>query len=335
MSLADEKLIAIKAQIKQGVVPQQETVRIFLQWFHAARRGFNVVRHIRQRLKYHGIVTVPDFEYQYIDSSLSFALAPADENSPSEDSDRTVADPTHRLGRLDSANKAPVFVAPDASLKAAVTLMMTNDYSQLPVMTSPRDVKGVISWRAIGNRLVLKRPCINVRDCMEPAEIVSIDASLFATISKVAEHDYVLVQANDKVICGIVTAADFNDQFRRLAEPFLLVGEIENGLRRILRGKFTSKELEAGKAPGDDARIIGGISDLTFGEYIRLIEPEKHWKKLALEVDRVEFLAKLNKIREVRNDVTHFDPDGLEPADLVALREFARFLKMLRDVGAV
>ena len=37
----------------------------------------------------------------------------------------------------------------------------------------------------------------------------------------------------------------------------------------------------------------------------------------------------------IRNDVMHFDPDGLEANDLHVLREFAQFLKRLRDVGAV
>ena len=132
-----------------------------------------------------------------------------------------------------------------------------------------------------------------------------------------------------------LAASDFNDQFLRLAEPFLLVGEIEHGVRRILHGKFTVKDLEEAKAPGDDGRSIAAIADLTFGEYLKLLQPEKAWQKLNLEIDRAEFISKLDKIRSVRNDVMHFDPDGIEPSDLIALRDFARFLKGLRDLGAV
>src|SRR4029077_9718062 len=129
-------------------------------------------------------------------------------------------------------------------------LMLTNDFSQLPVMTTAKDVKGVVSWKTIGSRLALKRPCAVVRDCMEQAHLVSIDDSMFSAIAAITAHDYVLVQARDKSICGIITATDLNVQFLRLAEPFLIVGEIEHGIRRVLHGKFTSKELEAAKAPG-------------------------------------------------------------------------------------
>jgi hypothetical protein len=284
-------------------------------------------------LKKHGVSTSPDFEFQYIDGLIGFI---SDEtNDGPAPTDIGASDPTYRIGRLDSANRVPVSVKPDATLQYVITLMMTNDYSQLPVMTTQREVKGMISWKGIGSRLALKKSCALVRDCLEPAEIVSIDESLFSAINKVAIHDYVLVQGLDKTICGIVTASDFNDQFLRLAEPFLLVGEIENGVRRVLHGKFTAKELEEAKAPGDDERSVGAVSDLTFGEYIRLLESEKGWKKLNLAIDRVQFIERLNKIREVRNDVMHFDPDGLEPSHMSALREFARFLRNLRDLGAV
>jgi CBS domain-containing protein len=335
MSYADDKLQAINAQLKKGVAPQKETVRTFLAWFGAERRGFRVVSRIRRKLDKFGIATSPNFEYGYIDGYIGFVQAPPESDQMAAEPGNASADPTYRLGRLESANKPPVSVKPDATLQQAVTLMLTNDFSQLPVMTTPREVKGMVSWKTIGSRLALKRPCVAVRDCMEPVRIVSIEDSLFSAIAEIAEHDYVLVQANDKNICGIVTASDFNDQFRRLAEPFLIVGEIEKGIRQILHGKFTTKELEEAKAPGEDGRAIEGVADLTFGEYIRLIESEKRWKKLNLEVDRVEFISRLSKVRDVRNDVMHFDPDGLEPSDMDLLREFAQFLKRLRNVGAI
>lgn len=335
MSVAEEKLTAIAAQLKKGVAPSRETVRSFLLWFGAERRGYRVVREVRAHLKRHGLATSPDFEYTWLDGAIAFITEGPDGKTSAAPMGAAAADPTFRIGRLDAANRAPKSVKPDATLQQAVTIMLTNDFSQLPVMTGPRDLKGVISWKTIGSRLALKRPCAHVRDAMEPAQVVSSDVSLFDAIARIASHDYVLVQAEEKTYSGIVTASDFNLQFRSLAEPFLLVGEIENGVRRILHQKFTLKELEEAKAPGDDGRKIESPSDLTFGEYIRLIEPEKRWKKLKLEIDRVEFLERLNRVREVRNDVMHFDPDGLDPDDLVFLREFAQFLKRLRDVGAV
>jgi CBS domain-containing protein len=331
--LSEQKLQAISEQLSRGVVPPQESTRSFLLWFGAERRGPRIVREIRESLKKFNLKTSPDFEFAYIDGLISFEKST--DGQEVEDSGIAIADPTYRIGRLESANRAPISVKPDATLQQAVTLMLTNDFSQMPVMSGERDVKGVVSWKTIGSRLALKRPCPHVRDCMEPAHVLPINDSLFNAIKRIAETDYVLVQALDRRICGIITASDFNEQFRKLAEPFLLVGEIENGLRQMLHGKFTVAELQAAKAPGDESREISSVSDLTFGGYQRLVEAEDRWAKVQLEIDRAEFVARLDRVREIRNDVMHFDPDGLEDADLLILREFAHFLKRLRDVGAV
>ena len=328
MSLADDKLQDIKDQLKKGVAPTRVRVRAFLVWFGAERRGYRVVQHIRSSMNKHGLTTTPDFEYAYIDGSIGFRQA-------SGESDSSAPESATRIGRLESANKGPVSVKPDATLQLATTLMMTHDFSQLPVMSTSRNVKGVVSWKSIGSRLALKQRCSFARDCMEPPHIVSIEDSLFSAINTIAVHDYVLVQATDKTICGIVTASDFNDQFRRLAEPFLLIGEIENGMRQMLHGRFSKKELEDARAPEEDDRKIEGPADLTFGEHVRLIDSDERWKKLRLEIDRVEFISRLNQVREIRNDVMHFDPDGIEESDMESLREFAHFLKQLRDMGAV
>ena len=328
--MLDDKLKSIAEQLKNGVAPPKETVRTLLSWYGVSRRGWRVSRRIKSQLEQHGLRTEPDFEYAYIDGDISFQKAPPKEVLAKE----SAIDPTHRIARLASANRAPLCVKPDSTLQQTITLMMTNDYSQLPVMTSTREVKGIVSWKSIGSRLALKRPCATAQDCLEPAHEVSIGDSLFSAIRVVVDRDYVLVRAEDKQICGIITATDLTEQFQKLAEPFLLVGEIENGVRRLLHGRFTKEELDAAKLGEDKERKVDGVADLTFGEYVRLLEPEKNWSKVRLEIDRVEFVKRLHEIREIRNDVMHFDPDGLDEGDLRNLREFAQFLKRLRDVGA-
>jgi hypothetical protein len=67
------------------------------------------------------------------------------------------ADPSFRLSKLAPANRAPEYVKPDAPLAEAITLMMSRDYFQVPVITSERDVKGVISWQSIATRLALSK----------------------------------------------------------------------------------------------------------------------------------------------------------------------------------
>ena len=311
----------------RGVQPPKQSVRALLNWVGVSRRGFNVNSDLRAKLSAAKLKTEPDFEYTYIDDAIAFVPATTSIDTPGRD-------PSYRIGQLEAANRKPTTLKIDDTLEEAISVMLKHNYSQLPVTANQRDVNGVVSWKSIGVRLALKVPCKSVREYMEPPQIVSAEESFFSALQIIGRYDYVLVRGKDKTVSGILTASDFNEQFRKMAEPFLLIGEIENGIRGILRGKFTDQQLQAAKAPPDE-RQITGIDKLTFGEYTRLLGTEQNWKRLALHVDRAKFVCWLTEVGKLRNNVMHFNPDGLEKADLAQLQEFAEFLKCLRDAGAL
>lgn len=344
------KEMAEKAKAGQEA---KATVRTLLAWFGMYRRTSINVYRIRLALTEAGVMTSPDFDETYIDNHVEFlVIPPVPQVSPSEEVslDDSVgvelaqkasiscpvklADPAHRISRLASANRSPLSIPPDGTVEHAITLMLRYDYSQLPVMQSPtaREAKGLFSWKSLGSRLGIGRQCTRVGDSMDHCPVISFDASLFDAIKIIAEHDCVLVQAADRMICGIVTAYDISEQFHQLAEPFLLLGEIENHIRYLIGKTFTVAELQQAKDPGDAGRDIQGVSDLTFGEYVRLLQNEANWAKLNIKIDRKTFTGWLDKVRETRNDVMHFDPDPLDPEDLQLLREFAHFLSRWQQI---
>ena len=299
--MSNAELSGIAEALKNGAAPQQVTVRDFLSWFGDERKGSQVVRKIRAALKGYGLKTTPDL--------------------------------TYRFDGLEAAKCELISVAPDNSLAKATTIMLCNDYSQLPVMTSERTVKGMISWKSIGTHRSHGKECNWVRDCMWAAKTVASDSSLFAAIDTIAKHDYVLVQNHEKVFTGIVTASDLSQQFGQLAEPFLRIGEIENHVRWLLQCKFTVEQLGEVISDPQGNRTVEGVSDLTFGGYIRLLENEGHWGKLNLTVDRSVFVERLEAVRGIRNDVMHFGRDGLSEGALTTLRTFASFLQTLHEIG--
>jgi len=223
----------------------------------------------------------------------------------------------------------PVSVCPDASLEKAVTLMLTHDFSQLPVFAGPRGLKGVISWKTIGSRMVLGREGGAVRDYMEAATTIAPDAPLFEAVQLVADNDYVVVKDKSRKVVGILTASDFSLQFRALAEPFLLIGEIEQGIRLLLGGKFINEQL----ADRGSSRAVT-LAEMTFGDYVALLQHPDTWGRLSLRIDRKIFTEKLDDVRRIRNNVMHFKPNGLDAEDVERLRAFARFMRRLRDVTA-
>lgn len=245
------------------------------------------------------------------------------------------ADPIYRISRLVSSARKPLSVSPDTKLEEAVTHMLTNDFSQLPVMTREREVKGVITWASIGSRLAMGKNCSVARELMEQHQEIRSDASFFSAIGIIAEHQYVLVRGPDQKITGIVTASDLSQQFQQLAEPFLLLGEIENHVRRVISQRFTHTELEFAKDPTDTKRVVTSVADLTYGEYIRFLENPERWDKRNITVDRKTCMEKFENVRRIRNDVMHFDPNGIPERDLMTLREFARFLQRLQIIDVI
>lgn len=365
MPEADNRLAEIAEDLRQGKQPEPETVRTFLSWFDVQRRGYNVNGIIERALMRHGIKTQPDFRYAYIDSEVSFVPAAGGEGeatsgegeaaetgsgdsgtviviAPEKPIEPTpvivttiggaIEDPTYRIGRLPAANNPPVGVKPNATLREAVTLMLTHDFSQLPVMQSERIVKGMISWESIGARLATGDRDEIVSTYMNPHHELSAEISLFAAIGVIVEHDYVLIRGAQEKITGIVTTSDLSLQFHQLGEPFLLLGEIENHIRWLVGGKFTQEELSANRDPTDTTREVSSVNDLTFGEYVWLLQNPDNWERLNIFIERKLFTERLDKIRLIRNDVMHFDPDGLSPDDLEILRSFVLFLRRLKEL---
>jgi predicted transcriptional regulator len=311
---ASEQLQEIAEQLKRNERPGKVTVRNLLRWFGSQRRGSFTIYFIEQHLQRAGLVTKPDFRVPWIDGEIEFELAapvqtilvdgipkPAVGALERDLAAVLIRDPTYRIGRLRSANVTPISVRPQQQLIEAITIMMMNDFSQLPVMISERTPKGIVSWSSIGKRLALKVKCDLVDDCMDPAIVVQADKSLLAAIDDVVSHQYVLVQAADNKICGIVTTSDLSLQFRQLAEPFLLLGEIENHIRRIIEnGNYTIDELKECRDPNDSDREVQRTSDLTFGEYIRLLQKPDRWEKTQIGIHGVSFIKRLEEVRDTK-----------------------------------
>ena len=338
-------------QVHKNGKPKMVRVKELLSWYGAQRRGVLVVRQIRAGLKRARLVTIPDFEVAYIDQRTKLKALDLSVKEPEISktiviegratvSDLpyaeiavvggSVSDPAPRIGMLEAAHNKPVSVKLDTEVTEAVTLMALHDFSQLPVMQGERTVEGLISWRSLGrSRIKEGKTCQLVRECMESVEILNADVHLFEAVNIIAKKDVVLIKDSDNRISGLVTTSDISVKFGALAEPFLLLSEIENHLRRIIDGKFSLAELTAARNPNDSTRKIENVANLTFGEYIRLLDTDKNWERLNYNLSRVECIKRLREIGRIRNDVMHFHPDGISTQDLELSRETRKFLQAL------
>jgi CBS domain-containing protein len=340
----------VKADVAAGREPSR-SVRELLRWFGARRRRGGVVERIEAELEAADIRTDPHFTTTWIDAPVTFKKrepqTPAAEADPvvaaqpgaeaAEDVKPTdVAEMTHLVRMLEAANREVISVNPQDPIERAITLMLAYDFSQLAVMTGPRDLKGAISWKSIGSRLSQRNALTCVSDAMEQATEVSDADSLFEVTKTIIQRNFVFVRAADRKITGIVTATDLSEQFQGLSEPFLLLGRIENQIRKLIQGVFDVEVLRAACDDNDADRkaAVTKASQLTFGEYQRIFEKEENWAQLGFVACRKTFCKELDEVRKLRNEIMHFHPDVIEDGDFEQLRRFSRLLEQLDQLAA-
>ncbi len=246
-----------------------------------------------------------------------------------------IVDSTVRIGQLPCANKPPTYVAPNSSIRAAMTIMMHNDFSQLPVMINDRDLKGAVSWRSIGERLLDNANLTGeVRDFMdkypEKPRVLSADMPLLEAVDEIVKYEYVIVIDRAKKISGIVTLTDVSEKLNDLSASFVLLAEIEEYVRNFIEcGNISDKDLQLVRDPRDEKRRINKVSDLTLGESIRILERPNLWEKIRISADKKYFLEELHKIKIIRNNVMHFNPNSVNSGIRQKLERFSIFLRLL------
>ena len=322
--MINDKFAEIVKEIKENEKEFKISPRELLSSFNCVKRTkWNLVR-IDQFLKDNQLITEPDYTNSWIDGEITL------KHKKKARSKKDI-DPIQRIKLLTAANRPPIYVQKEARLKEAITLMMMHNYSQLPVMNGVRNVHGVITWETIGYGITNGSQSEFVKDYLNKEfEILDYELPLLDAVKKIIEKEFALVKKTDNTISGIVTIADISSQFMNVTEPFLLLEQIENHIRLLLDGKFLLEEMkEFSNGDGDD-REIEYIDDLTFGNYIRIIEKSENWEKLNLSVDRGHFIKQLDKVREIRNDIMHFDPEGITNEQRTDLLKMAKFLMELR-----
>ena len=324
--------------------PLKITVRKLLEHWGAKRRGSYIVDRINRDLARNGLPTNAPITQVWLDDYVTITRADSTiprasdgATKPTKDiSESSVHDVIKmskndtalHVGILKSARANIVSVRPDDELVRAQTLMMRHDYSQLAVLSGPRDLRGAVSWESIAQAQIRDRSA-SLRDAIVPTRTVRKGDDLLALVPTIVDEGFVFVQEIDRTIVGIVTTADLSNQFADLAGPYFMLGEIERRLRQIVDSTFTADELKEIVDPRDSSRTVRNAGDLTIGEHVLLFGKPERWERLSWKLDRRIFIEILEGIRKARNEIMHFSPDPLEPDDLQQMHNFLKWIRKL------
>ena len=203
--------------------------------------------------------------------------------------------------------------------------MLLNDYSQLAVLSGKHSLRGAVTWKSIAQARHAD-PSASLGEAITRPHEVQYDQELIDVLQTLEASDFVFVRNERNEISGIVTTADVVHAYGELATPFFLIGELDQSLRHVISRTFALDHVISPCDP-DGARGIRSFDDLSIGDYQRVLENREMWATLNWPLDRAIFVKRLDEIREVRNDVMHFNPDPLPPETSGKLRNLLKLLR--------
>ncbi|MCP1997391.1 HPP family protein [Flavobacterium sp. HSC-61S13] len=330
------RLEATFQEIKKSKKPSKLSTRQVINEYGVSRRGWRVINNVNAWLEKHELIMEPSFEaanfYGFVEISPIPTLQVNGELKKPKYTDaipRLSIIKSSDLNNSEEKNVSLISIKKETSLVEAVTLMIKHNFSQLPILTSKNEVYGLVSWKSIGKALSLGKTCKQVKDCFEPVEVLNYDEPLFKAVKIILEKEVVMIKDYKREISGIITATDIGEQFLILSEPFFLIEQIENLIRRILDDILTFDDINSVLDVNKYDKEIKHLSDLSFGHYVRIIENESLFKKLNINIDRVILQKMLSEVNIIRNEVMHFNPEEMGTADLEKLRETRDFLLII------
>lgn len=332
MNNLEQYLLEIKKSKKQLKV----STKTIISNYGVSRRGWRVIQGVNDLLNKYELTMEPSFETANFYGQVEILPKPTIQVNGALKNPKYI-DSIPRLGIIKSSDlvnsenkdETLLSIKKESTIKEAVSLMALHNFSQLPILTSKRDVYGMISWKTIGKALAFGKKCEFVKDCFEPIEVLNYDEPLFKAVKIILSKEVILVRDFKNEISGIITATDVGEQFLILSEPFLLIEQIENLIRQLLDDKLTFDDINKVLDVTKYDKEIKHLSDLSFGHYVRILENEKLFQKFEIFVDRVILKNMLEEVNVIRNEVMHFSPEALEEKDLIILRKTLDFLQII------
>jgi CBS domain-containing protein len=229
----------------------------------------------------------------------------------------SVAKLFHRLNRVLPEDQVVVKVSPSETVAEALRRMKRGNFSQLPVVEGD-EVLGVFSYRSLSEGLLgLGKHKgtlgdLTVEEFIEKPQFARVTDEFISIFEDLDRDNAVLVGEPDR-LQGIVTAMDVLRYLYGVASPFVLVAEIELAVRALISlavpGDLlvSCARVSLSNKYGSD-KIPITLSEMEFNDYIQLVGHGDNWKYFAPIFGgmRETVRAKLEEIRDLRNDIFHF-----------------------------
>jgi predicted transcriptional regulator len=228
----------------------------------------------------------------------------------------------HRINRIIPENQSVLKVRPDCRVRDAIALMQAHGYSQVPVVENG-EVLGVFSFRSFAKGAASATLDEWIKQKIAPGDL-AVDEFLeqfeFARVTEEMSHVFdamdrdngILIGTPERLV-GILTPMDFLRYFYEVANPFVMVSEIELALRALIRLALGPENIVAAakrclsSTYGGEDKVPTSLENMTFDNYHSLISYGENWKDFepVFGGTRTRTSGKLKEIGGIRNDLFH------------------------------
>lgn len=203
------------------------------------------------------------------------------------------------------------------TVRESLVLMVSHDYSQLPIVDEDGDLTGLISEQSISRHyfhLGDKVPVLDIKaaDCSEKPKRLPLESDVLDALSLLKQVASVVIVDGRKPV-GIVTNADAIAFFRDYSEGLVLIEDMETTLRQTI-DEMLPTERDREQALENAFRHLRkqnnrelSFDRLTLGDYINLIVNSSNWERFATRFEsKTMFQAYMDQVRDIRNQLMHF-----------------------------
>lgn len=222
----------------------------------------------------------------------------------------------------------------------AFEIMKRRKFSQIPILAGNQTM-GLFSYRSFAQKIdEYNGECIDleklrVGDFIEETHFLDVLDDWTKFLDELEEKDVFLV-GNRSNIDGLISSIDVIMYLYQITSPFILIGEIERAVRRIIDVCISKEKIpELAKRTLNQLHkpdeIPLSLKEMTFNDYIQIIGYGESWHFFestfgSNRLHRNRTRTKLEEVRELRNDVFHFRRE-LDPDDIQKLRDYRHWIK--------
>lgn len=269
----------------------------------------------------------------------------SEQNSQKQQADKNNAPASlvvsfHRAKSLIPSDQELITIPPEMRVAEALKLMQKNRYSQLPVVAG-QAVLGIFSYRSFSAKVLAKQKSskeslgeLPVEDFLEDFEYAHANDD-WSQVLRYLDQDDACFVGHRNGLEGLVTTMDMLSYFRVIANPFILIAEIELSLRQIIQTCIADEHLPEAlekslRTAYPKDKIPTDLNEMTFDNYVQIISNNDNWPYFKdmfgyQERTRKQTNQKLRQLGEWRNMIFHFRRQ-LEDWELKTLAEHRDWL---------